>query len=490
MAVTQANYERREEEWKHQLELAEKELDQLDKQLAAANVRKAIAAQELQNHELQIENARAVDEFMRSKFTNRELYDWMVAQTSTLYFQAYQLAYDLARRAERAYGFERGVQASNFVQFGHWDSLRKGLLAGERLALDLKRLETAYMDQNRRDYELTRHVSLVLHDPLALIALKAAGRCTVRLPEALFDADHPGHYMRRIKSVALTIPAVVGPYTSVNCTLRLLSDKTRITAARPDPYAEQLTDGPDDRFVANYAGQQSIAVSHAQNDSGMFELNFRDERYLPFEGAGVISDWLIELPPDCNAFDLNTITDVVLRINYTARDGGDSLRSEARRSLGLAAAAAPAQLSARPGRQRLFSLKHEFAVEWFQFLRSSPEQSMRFDLTPERFPFEVRGRTITVLAVDVFVIPQGGAGPIEGSVAISAPVGSSSGSPPTAGSSPSSLEPFGEMYRASLSLPANTHLSAPGVPADYTWSLSLGSRALADILLVYTYTVG
>lgn len=25
----------------------------------------------------------------------------------------------------------------------------------------------------------------------------------------------------------------------------------------------------------------------SQNDSGMFELNFKDERYLPFEGAGV-----------------------------------------------------------------------------------------------------------------------------------------------------------------------------------------------------------
>jgi hypothetical protein len=30
---------------------------------------------------------------------------------------------------------------------------------------------------------------------------------------------------------------------------------------------------------------QSIATSNAQNDDGMFELNFRDERYLPFEGA-------------------------------------------------------------------------------------------------------------------------------------------------------------------------------------------------------------
>ena len=35
---------------------------------------------------------------------------------------------------------------------------------------------------------------------------------------------------------------------------------------------------------------QSIVTSHGQNDSGLFELNFRDERYLPFEGAGAISN--------------------------------------------------------------------------------------------------------------------------------------------------------------------------------------------------------
>jgi hypothetical protein len=40
---------------------------------------------------------------------------------------------------------------------------------------------------------------------------------------------------------------------------------------------------------------QSIATSSGQADSGLFELNFRDERYLPFEGAGAISRWRLEL---------------------------------------------------------------------------------------------------------------------------------------------------------------------------------------------------
>jgi len=70
-------------------------------------------------------------------------------------------------------------------------------------------------------------------------------------------------------------------------------------------------------------------VSNAQNDSGMFELNFRDERYLPFEGAGVISRWRIELPQTFRQFSYDTISDVVLHIKYTARDGGVPLREAA-----------------------------------------------------------------------------------------------------------------------------------------------------------------
>jgi hypothetical protein len=47
--------------------------------------------------------------------------------------------------------------------------------------------------------------------------------------------------------------------------------------------------GDDPRFRDNVGAIQSITTSSAQNDSGLFELNFRDEWYLPFEGAGAIS---------------------------------------------------------------------------------------------------------------------------------------------------------------------------------------------------------
>lgn len=106
-----------------------------------------------------------------------------------------------------------------------------GLLSGEKLQFDLRRLEAAYLEQNRREFELTKHVSLRLLDPVALVKLRETGRCFFRLPEELFDLDFPGHYFRRIKSVSLTLPCVAGPYATVACTLRLVRSSIRTTTA-------------------------------------------------------------------------------------------------------------------------------------------------------------------------------------------------------------------------------------------------------------------
>src|SRR5262249_46363804 len=55
---TYAGFERRQEEWTLQETLAKKELDQIEKQIRAARIREAIAADELKNHGLQTDNAQ------------------------------------------------------------------------------------------------------------------------------------------------------------------------------------------------------------------------------------------------------------------------------------------------------------------------------------------------------------------------------------------------------------------------------------------------
>ena len=190
------------------------------------------------------------------------------------------------------------MQDSSYISFGYWDSLKKGLLAGEKLQYDLRRLETAYLEQNRREFELTKSISLLLLDPLALIQLRETGSCEFSLPEEIFDLDYPGHYFRRIKSVSITLPCVVGPYTTISCTLRLNKNSIRINTQRMRIRPKYPRHTDDNRFVENNIPVKAIAASHGQNDSGVFELSFRDERYLPFEGAGVISKWSLELFSD------------------------------------------------------------------------------------------------------------------------------------------------------------------------------------------------
>ena len=376
-------YDRRFDDWKLQERLAKKELLQIDKQIVAAEIRKEIAETDLKNHELQIENAKKTDEFMRSKFTNKELYDWMIGQISSVYFRAYQLAHDFAKKAERSYRFELGNDDS-IISYGYWDSMKKGLQSADHLIHDIKRMETSYLDKNKREYEITKHISLSMLDPLALVKLRATGVCDFEIPEALFDMDHAGHYFRRVKSVSISLPCIAGPYTSVSAKLSLVSNKYRKNATPGAQYGEDI--GNDERFAYNIGAIQSIATSNAQNDSGMFELNFRDERYLPFEGCGAISSWRLELPKGVRQFDYNTISDVILHVKYTAREGGSSLRGLAETSLKNRLDAIKQQLS-QTGLHIALNMKHDLPNEWHIFKKNKKNGSVDLKIDKSRLPY-------------------------------------------------------------------------------------------------------
>src|SRR5262249_5115282 len=307
-AAKLGSYARREQDWKFQSNLAAGEITQIFKQLRAAQIREAIAEQELKNHRQQMKHAEEIERFLNEegtekagKKTNKALYTWMKREVKGLYGQCFQFAFDIAKKAERALQHELGNSELGYLQFGYLAG-KEGLLAGEKLYLDIKRMEMAYHDLNQREYELTKHVSLLQVNPLALLQLRTTGRCTVVLPEELFDMDGPGHYFRRIKSVAVSIPCVVGPYTSVNCTLTLLKSSIRKSPLlRDGSYVRESAE--DDRFSDHFGSLQAIVTSTGQNDSGLFETNLRDERYLPFEGSGCVSEWQLELPADPSKHD-------------------------------------------------------------------------------------------------------------------------------------------------------------------------------------------
>ena len=396
-----AGYQRRADEWQLQANLAGRELRQIGRQLLASLVAEQAARAEYDSAKTQVAQSGEVLAFMTTKFTNAQLYGWLQGQLSGLYYQYYRMAVDLARKAEQTMKWELmrpEVDATSYVQPNYWDSGNQGLTSGEALALDIHRLETDYHDYNLRELELTRHVSLRQLDPLALLSLKVTGSCTLTIPEWLYDRDCPGNYFRRIKSVSVSIPSVVGPYTSVNCTLTLQHSSVRVSAIAGSTYERNLSKD-DDRFVDYYGSVQSIVTSGAVNDSGMFETNLRDERFLPFEGAGAISTWTLQLP-HFHSFDYATITDVVLHVRYTARDAGGALSAPAITALKHMPPVDPTPGAPTPELALLLSLRHDFPTEWYAF--TSGGGDFTTDLTMDHFPYIVHDTTLTAAAVRLY----------------------------------------------------------------------------------------
>ena len=135
-----------------------------------------------------------------------------------------------------------------------------------------------------------------------------------------------------------------------------------------------------------------MVTSSGTNDSGLFETNLHDDRFLPFEGAGAVSNWRLALPAQIRAFDYLTISDVILHIRYVARDGGAQLAAAATKELAQALSDASSS-----GLALLLNLRHDFPGEWAAFVNGSTDLAI-----PVRkifFPYLAQGGPVTVDAL-------------------------------------------------------------------------------------------
>jgi len=395
-----AGFERREQGWDHQKKLADHDLKVIDKELTVAELRKAIAARSLELHDKAREQHDEVMDFFGDKFSNLGLYTHLSRTLQQLHREAYNDALAVARLAEQAYRFERPGDNTVFVG-AEWDASRSGLLAGERLLLRLNGMERRFMETNAREAEINQSFSLAQIDPQALIDLKEIGRCEFALPEFFFDLFYPGQYRRRIRAVRLTIPCITGPYTNISARLTLLRSHIRRDAALG---ATNLFEVPPNRTT-------SVATSTAQGDAGVFELSFRDERYMPFEGAGPVSEWRLELPAQFRPFDYHSINDVMLNISYTAADDG-ALRQQVESQNAALEGTLVHYLSNNP-LTRVFSLRQEFSNAFNRLVQGPASTPVTFDITERHFALFLQGRALTatganmVLVVDDRTIPVG-----------------------------------------------------------------------------------
>jgi Tc toxin complex TcA C-terminal TcB-binding domain len=404
IASRTAGYQRRADDWMLQANLAARELMQIGEQVLASLIGEQVAFHDYKTTITQVKQAQEIQTFLQTKFTSAVFYNWMQSDIAGIYYQYYRFACDTARKAEQTMKRELmrpELDATQFIQFNYWDTGHQGLLSGEALHLDIKRLEMAYHDNNKRELELTRHISLRQLDPLALISLRLTGSCTVTVPEWLFDRDCPGHYMRRIKTLAVSLPSVVGSFTSVNCTLSLQSSTVRVSPLLNGGVYARDTTPNDPRFVDYFGGAESIVTSGGTNDNGMFETNLRDDRFLPFEGAGTASTWTLSLPKLLRNFDYTTISDVILHMRYTAREAGNPLGSQATTEL-----LSMCDTAGQSSQALMFCLRYDFPTEWSAFVNGSV--NFQVVLQKSFFPYAVQSaKLLTIDAVATYSANSG-----------------------------------------------------------------------------------
>jgi hypothetical protein len=353
-------YRRRREEWDFMIEQAKAEIEVIDKQIDAQRIVIASADTGLRQAEKAREQAEIYYDFLKHRSTGPGLYQWLLSQMSTLYFQAYDAVLSMCLATEAGWQYELGDHDTRFIPHDAWADNRHGLNAGEALKLGLLRMETAFLNRHERRLELTKTISLrdLLkdYDPDAmregatpraigwdavLDQLRDHGEIAFQLNSSLFDKDYPGHYLRQVVGVSLSFPVVQGPYQDIHATLvqtrssTLLKPSLGGVASLYNEAGELAADNDielDPRYIVfNPRLSQQVGLSSGLDDYGLFTLNFDDERYLPFEGTGAVSSWALSFPRHPSAHQqavFDSLTDIILQVRYLAVDGGKAFAAQ------------------------------------------------------------------------------------------------------------------------------------------------------------------
>ncbi|MEK9498005.1 neuraminidase-like domain-containing protein [Photorhabdus sp. P32] len=331
-------YRRRRQEWEIQRNNAEAELKQIDAQLGSLAVRREAAVLQKTSLKTQQEQTHAQLTFLQHKFSNQALYNWLRGRLSAIYFQFYDLTVARCLMAEMAYRWETNDAAARFIKPGAWQGTHAGLLAGETLMLNLAQMEDAHLKQEQRVLEVERTVSLVdVYTEPSQDRIDLAAKitdlfknskdnsdnnnngirlnddklvATVNLASLNIREDYPASVgeTRRIKQISVTLPTLLGPYQDVQAILSY--------SGKAAGLAESC---------------KSLAVSHGMNDSGQFQLDFNDGKFLPFEGIEIDEGTLtLSFPNAISKEDkkdekgkqqamLESLNDIILHIRYTIR---------------------------------------------------------------------------------------------------------------------------------------------------------------------------
>lgn len=391
-----ASVENRVREWTLQQGLARKDKGISDQQYQLALDQSAIVAQEGVIAQLQLAQAESTIAFLANKFTNVDLYDWMVGVLQGVYGYFLRQATSVAQLAQAQLTFEIQERVPAVIRRDYWQPSddnsptapadrnrdRAGLTGSARLLQDVYQLDQFAFENNKRKLQLTKTFSLAQIAPLEFQQFRSIGVMSFATPMRLFDEEFPGHYLRLIKRVRTSVVALVPPQRGIRATLSN-QGVSRAVVGGGNFQTVRLTGEPE-----------SVALTSPAGSAGVFELDAQPELLLPFELSGVDSIWTLEMPKAANPFDFRTIADVLVTFEYTALASADHR------------AKVTQQLDRTTTAVRAYSIRDQFPDQWYD-LHNPPQADspmvVDFDVTAADFPANVDEITSTQLTL--FVVP-------------------------------------------------------------------------------------
>ncbi|WP_019501043.1 OmpL47-type beta-barrel domain-containing protein [Pseudanabaena sp. PCC 6802] len=376
---TYASYERREQEWRFQRDLSRQDEIIGDQQIEIAQDQVRVVQQESFIAGMQADFAEDTLAFLANKFTNAELYEWMSGILERVYSYFLQQATAMAQLAENQLAFERQENPPAFIQADYWQTPgesgtvsgtenqrdRRGLTGSARLLQDIFQLDQYAFETNRRKLQLTQTFSLSQLAPIEFQRFRETGRLLFATPMELFDRDFPGHYLRLIKRIRISVIALTPPTRGIRATLTT-SGLSRVVVG-----------GDLFQTIVVRRDPEQIAFTSPSNATGLFELERETEMLLPFESMGVDTTWELQMPKAANPFDFSTIADVLVTIEYTALSSLD-YRQQVIKSLN------PDFSADRP-----ISLRSQFPDQWYDLHnpnKTVTPLTVKFKTLREDFP--------------------------------------------------------------------------------------------------------
>lgn len=393
-----ASQARREQEWNFQKTLAEKDVNIGQQGIRVAKDRLRVTGQERQISSLQLGHAEDTVNFLNNKFTNVELYSWMSGVIEGVYAYFLRQATATAKMAQNQLAFERQELPPPFIQDDYWQSPadsaglsalgggdsgvdRRGMTGSARLLQDIYKVDQFAFETDRRKLQLSKTFSLSRMAAVEFQRFRETGEITFETLMEHFDRDFPGHYVRLIKKVNVSIIALVPPVDGVKATLT------------SSGISHVVTKGDTFQEVIVRRDPEVIAFTGSQSATGMFDMQ-PDERFSnPFEGSGVHTRWQLQLPTDTNLFNFDTIADVLLTIEYTALHSYDYQQQVLRK------------LDPEYSAERAFSFREELPDQYYEL--NNPDQSdtpmeVSFDVSAFDFPAGVKD--IYIKSVKVYYV--------------------------------------------------------------------------------------